>query len=303
MSENVRVLFTYKEKNDGMERKKEKKWRIGESWIRSWRWRPFNVLARLSPMFAFSFMPLRHENYSPPPPSPVHAFTFSFILAIISTQFSLPLFPFFLSFFFTYALLKCWKLYSVRFRAVRNATVFVSETLFLINSPSRWNLLLTFQQFIESIRGIVSLFLSSHRHVTFTHFPRAQYVFISSLALTSLVREPLQSPSLSVLFTFIFHFLGSCFLFLSFFLQGDGTHFPSSTLDFSFFLFNSPSPLLLPPLPHFFHFHNSCRWKLRGRCNIKYAVYPCLESSIYIYIYFRTIQFLSSVQSSRVSFF
>lgn len=128
------------------------------------------------------------------------------------------------------------------------------------------------------------MFLSSHRHVTFTHFPRAQYVFISSLALTSLVREPLQSPSLSVLFTFIFHFLGSCFLFLSFFLQGDGTHFPSSTLDFSFFLFNSPSPLLLPPLPHFFHFHNSCRWKLRGRCNIKYAVYPCLESSIYIYI-------------------
>lgn len=140
-------------------------------------------------------------------------------------------------------------------------------------------------RFIESIRGIVSLFLSSHRHVTFTHFPRAQYVFISSLALTSLVREPLQSPSLSVLFTFIFHFLGSCFLFLSFFLQGDGTHFPSSTLDFSFFLFNSPPPLLLPPLPHFFHFHNSCRWKLRGRCNIKYAVYPCLESSIYIYIY------------------
>lgn len=46
-------------------------------------------------------MPLRHENYSPlPPPSPVHAFTFSFIraLAIISTQFSLPFFPSFLSF-------------------------------------------------------------------------------------------------------------------------------------------------------------------------------------------------------------
>lgn len=108
-------------------------------------------------------------------------------------------------------------------------------------------------------------------------------------------------PSLSVLFTFIFRFfLDFCFLSFSFFLQADGTHFSSSTFDFSFFFFNRSPPLLLPPLLPFPH---SCRWKLRGRRNIKYAVYPCLKSYIYIYIHFRTIQFLSSVQSSRVSFF
>lgn len=88
-------------------------------------------------------------------------------------------------------------------------------------------------------------------------------------------------PSLSVLFTFIFRFfLDFCFLSFSFFLQADGTHFSSSTFDFSFFFFNRSPPLLLPPLLPFPH---SCRWKLRGRRNIKYAVYPCLKSYIYIY--------------------
>lgn len=102
-------------------------------------------------------------------------------------------------------------------------------------------------------------------------------------------------PSLSVLFTFIFHFLDSCFLSFSFFLQSDGIHFPSSTFPYSTSPFSSLIALPLcfsPLLLLLFHFHNSCRWKLRGRCNIKYAVYPCLESSIlyiYICIYFHTI--------------
>lgn len=113
-------------------------------------------------------------------------------------------------------------------------------------------------------------------------------------------------PSLSVLFTFIFHFLDSCFLSFSFFLQSDGIHFPSSTFPYSTSPFSSLIALPLcfsPLLLLLFHFHNSCRWKLRGRCNIKYAVYPCLESSIlYIYVY-TFIQFLFSVQSSHFFFY
>lgn len=113
-------------------------------------------------------------------------------------------------------------------------------------------------------------------------------------------------PSLSVLFTFIFHFLDSCFLSFSFFLQSDGIHFPSSTFPYSTSPFSSLIALPLcfsPLLLLLFHFHNSCRWKLRGRCNIKYAVYPCLESSIlYIYMYILSYNF-SSVSNLRISFF
>lgn len=115
-------------------------------------------------------------------------------------------------------------------------------------------------------------------------------------------------PSLSVLFTFIFHFLDSCFLSFSFFLQSDGIHFPSSTFPYSTSPFSSLIALPLcfsPLLLLLFHFHNSCRWKLRGRCNIKYAVYPCLESSIlyiYIYVYILSYNF-SSVSNLRISFF
>lgn len=222
--------------------------------------------------------------------------TFSFVRAptIISTQFSLTLFSFLSFFLFSPMLHLNTENYILPDpRRTWNATVFVivSESLFLLNSPSKSSHFLTFVRRID--RGIVPprlLFyitkcISSHRQVTFTHFPRVQYVFISSLVPRINIgrSRTFTIPSLSVLFTFIFRFfLDFCFLSFSFFLQADGTHFPSSTFDFSFFFFNRSPPLLLPPLLPFPH---SCRWKLHGRRNIKYAVYPCLKSYIYIYIY------------------
>lgn len=165
----------------------------------------------------------------------------------------------------------------------------MSESLFLLNSPSKSSHFLTFVRRID--RGIVPprlLFyitkcISSHRQVTFTHFPCVCFYFLARINIAR--SRTFTIPSLSVLFTFIFRFfLDFCFLSFSFFLQADGTHFPSSTFDFSFFFFNRSPPLLLPPLLPFPH---SCRWKLRGRRNIKYAVYPCLKSYIYIYTFVR----------------
>lgn len=146
-------------------------------------------------------------------------------------------------------------------RRTWNATVFViaSESLFLLNSPSKSSHFLTFVHRID--RGIVPprlLFyitkcISSHRQVTFTHFPRVQYVFISSLALTSLVHEPLQSH------------LSLCYLLL--YSASSWTSVFSLSLSFSkLTAFTFPLPLSTSPFSSlialplcfshlFFHFH------------------------------------------------
>lgn len=190
--------------------------------------------------------------------------TFSFVRAptIISTQFSLALFSFLSFFLFSPMLHLNTENYILPDpRRTWNATVFViaSESLFLLNSPSKSSYFLTFVRRID--RGIVPprlLFyitkcISSHRQVTFTHFPRVQYVFISSLALTSLVHEPLQS------------YLSLCYLLL--YSASSWTSVFSLSLSFSkLTALTFPLPLSTSPFSSlialplcfshlFFHFH------------------------------------------------
>lgn len=229
---------------------------------------------------------------APPLHSTVHAYIF--VRSRSHDNFnSIFVCSFFLSFFlsfFTYASLKYWKLYSARpaqnvkrnsFCNREREFIFIkfSVEIFSLSNIRSSNRSRDCSSTTSILYHEMCSFFSSPGHLH--PFPPCTVCFYFLARINIARSRTFTIPSLSVLFTFIFRFfLDFCFLSFSFFLQADGTHFPSSTFDFSFFFFNRSPPLLLPPLLPFPH---SCRWKLRGRRNIKYAVYPCLKSYIYIY--------------------
>lgn len=223
--------------------------------------------------------------------------TFSFVRAptIISTQFSLTLFSFLSFFLFSPMLYLNTENYilpdpaqNVKRNSFCNRErefIFIkfSVEIFSLSNIRSSNRSRDCSSTTSILYHEMCSFFSSPGHLH--PFPPCTVCFYFLARINIARSRTFTIPSLSVLFTFIFRFfLDFCFLSFSFFLQADGTHFPSSTFDFSFFFFNRSPSLLLPPLLPFPH---SCRWKLRGRRNIKYAVYPCLKSYIYIYTFVR----------------